>query len=157
MKIPLRVVEGKARMNDLERIVSDAIARFAATGEAAELERVKAGYLGRAGKLTEMLKGLGKLPPEARREAGALINAAKERIEAALTERREAIALAALDARLAEEALDVTLPRRLRRRRPGDRERLVQLHRAQQPGKPSGALDAGHLLHRGQGRRRAAT
>ena len=96
MKIPLLIEEGKARMNELDQIVSDAIARFAATGEAAELERVKAGYLGRAGTLTEMLKGLGKLPPEARREAGALINAAKDRIEAALTARREAIALAAL-------------------------------------------------------------
>ena len=103
-------------MNDLEQIVSDAIAQFAATSEAAELERVKAGYLGRAGKLTEMLKGLGKLPHDARREAGALINAAKDRIEAALTERREAIALTALEARLAEESLDVTLPGRGRGR-----------------------------------------
>ena len=99
-------------MNEHEQIVSDAIAQFAAASDAAELERVKAGYLGKAGRLTEALKGLGKLPPEARREAGTLINAAKDRIEAALVARREAIALTQLDARLAEEALDVTLPGR---------------------------------------------
>jgi len=99
-------------MNEHEQIVSDAIAQFAAASDAAELERVKAGYLGKAGRLTEALKGLGKLPPEARREAGTLINAAKDRIEAALAARREAIALTQLDSRLAEEALDVTLPGR---------------------------------------------
>jgi phenylalanyl-tRNA synthetase alpha chain len=60
------------------------------------------------------LKTLGKLPPEERREAGARINSAKDRIEAALTERRAAIAGAALEARLAEESLDVTLPGRRR-------------------------------------------
>jgi phenylalanyl-tRNA synthetase alpha chain len=103
-------------MNEHEQIVSDAIAQFAAASDAAELERVKAGYLGKAGRLTEALKGLGKLPPEARREAGTLINAAKDRIEAALAARREAIALTQLDARLAAEALDVTLPGRGRGR-----------------------------------------
>ena len=99
-------------MNELEQIVGEAIAQFAATSDAAELERVKAGYLGKSGRLTELLKGLGKLSPEARREAGAQINKAKDRLEAALAERREAIAQVRLEARLAEEALDVTLPGR---------------------------------------------
>ena len=59
-----------------------------------------------------MLKGLGKLDPEARKTAGAAINSAKERIEAALNARREALRHAALEAQLKAEALDITLPGR---------------------------------------------
>ncbi|MGB7543226.1 MAG: phenylalanine--tRNA ligase subunit alpha [Burkholderiales bacterium] len=99
-------------MQDLETIVSEAIAQFSGVGDAAELERIKARYLGKSGVLTEAMKGLGKLAPDARREAGARINVAKDRIEAALIARREALAAARLDARLGEEALDVTLPGR---------------------------------------------
>ncbi|MFO7189652.1 MAG: phenylalanine--tRNA ligase subunit alpha [Pseudomonadota bacterium] len=103
-------------MQDLEAIVAEAIAQFNETDDPAALEQVKARYLGKTGSLTELLKGLGKLPPEERRSAGARINEAKDRIEAALVARRQALAQAALDARLAEESLDVTLPGRGRRR-----------------------------------------
>ena len=103
-------------MESLESVVSRALAEFAATEDAAQLERVKAQYLGRQGKLTELLKGLGQLAPEARRDAGARINEAKDRIEAALAARRGEIANARLEARLAEEAIDVTLPGRGRGR-----------------------------------------
>jgi phenylalanyl-tRNA synthetase alpha chain len=103
-------------MESLESVVSRALAAFAATEDAAELERVKAQYLGKQGKLTELLKGLGQLAPEARRDAGARINEAKDRIEAALVVRRGEIANAKLEARLAEEAIDVTLPGRGRGR-----------------------------------------
>jgi phenylalanyl-tRNA synthetase alpha chain len=99
-------------MTDLDKIVSEAIARFADVVDAAELERVKAAYLGKSGAIPEAMKGLGRLAPDERREAGARINSAKDRIEAALAARREALAAAQLDARLAEEALDVTLPAR---------------------------------------------
>jgi phenylalanyl-tRNA synthetase alpha chain len=58
------------------------------------------------------MKELGRLAPEQRRDTGARINSAKDRIEAALVARREALEAAKLDARLAEEALDVTLPGR---------------------------------------------
>ncbi|MCU0898626.1 MAG: phenylalanine--tRNA ligase subunit alpha [Burkholderiales bacterium] len=103
-------------MESLESLVSRALAEFAATEDAAELERVKAQYLGKQGRLTEQLKSLGQLAPEARREAGARINEAKDRIEAALVARRSEIAGAKLEARLAEEAIDVTLPGRGRGR-----------------------------------------
>ena len=103
-------------MTDLDTLVSEAIAEFGGVNDAAELERVKARYLGKSGAIPEAMKGLGSLAPEARREAGARINSAKDRIEAALTTRREALANARLDARLAEEALDVTLPGRGRGR-----------------------------------------
>jgi len=103
-------------MIDLDKLVSKAIAEFGGTKDAAELERIKAGYLGRSGALAGAMKDLAKLAVEARREAGARINAAKDRIETALADRRKELASARLDARLAEEALDVTLPGRGRGR-----------------------------------------
>jgi phenylalanyl-tRNA synthetase alpha chain len=103
-------------MHDLDAIVAEAASAFDATNDLPELENVKARYLGRQGVLTERLKGLAKLSPEERRSRGARINEAKDRIEQLLAERRAAIAAARLDARLAEEALDVTLPGRARGR-----------------------------------------
>ncbi|MBK8523606.1 MAG: phenylalanine--tRNA ligase subunit alpha [Betaproteobacteria bacterium] len=99
-------------MQNLDAIVIEASSAFAATSNPDELEQVKARYLGKTGQITELLKGLGKLPPEGKKTAGAAINRTKEAVEAALNARREAIKLAALEARLAEEALDVTLPGR---------------------------------------------
>jgi phenylalanyl-tRNA synthetase alpha chain len=99
-------------MTDLDKLVSEAIAQFGGVNDAAELERVKARYLGKSGAIPEAMKGLKRLAPDEKREAGARINSAKDRIEAALAARREALAAAQLDARLAEEALDVTLPAR---------------------------------------------
>jgi len=103
-------------MQELDRIVSRAQADFAVAAEPARLEEVKAAYLGKEGSLTVLLKGLGKLPPEQRKQAGAAINKAKAVIEAALTARREALREAQLQSRLAAEALDVTLPGRSRTR-----------------------------------------
>jgi phenylalanyl-tRNA synthetase alpha chain len=103
-------------MQDLDAIVADAAAQFAAVTEAPGLEQAKARFLGKQGKLTELLKSLGKLSPEERREAGARINEAKDRIERALADRRAALVRAKLEARLAEEAIDVTLPGRDRGR-----------------------------------------
>ena len=99
-------------MNNLEQLVADAAAEFAAVTEPAKLEEAKAKYLGKSGSLTELLKGLGKLSAEERKTSGAAINAAKEKVESALNARREALREAALQAQLAAEALDVTLPGR---------------------------------------------
>jgi phenylalanyl-tRNA synthetase alpha chain len=103
-------------MHDPDAIVAEAVAVFAAAADAAQLEQAKARFVGKQGRITELLKGLGKLPPEEKRAAGARINAAKDRIEHALDERRAALARAQLQARLAEEAIDVTLPGRDRGR-----------------------------------------
>jgi phenylalanyl-tRNA synthetase alpha chain len=103
-------------MTDLDKVVSKAIAEFGGTNDAAELERIKARYLGKSGALADAMKGLARLAPETRREVGARVNAAKNRIETALVSRRDALAAAHLDARLSEEALDVTLPGRGRGR-----------------------------------------
>jgi phenylalanyl-tRNA synthetase alpha chain len=99
-------------MTDLDKLVSEAIERFGSVDDAAELERVKARYLGKSGAIPDAMKELARLAPAERRDAGARINSAKDRIEAALDARRGALASARLDARLAEEALDVTLPGR---------------------------------------------
>ncbi len=99
-------------MSDVDALVTSATEAFGRISDPDELERVKAQFLGKSGSLTAMLKALGKLEPDQRREAGARINAAKDRIEAALVQRRETLASAMLDARLAEESLDVTLPGR---------------------------------------------
>ncbi|MBK8120793.1 MAG: phenylalanine--tRNA ligase subunit alpha [Sulfuritalea sp.] len=99
-------------MDNLYQIVASATADFATASESAKLEDAKARYLGKEGSLTALLKGLGKLPADQRKTAGAAINIAKERIESALVTRREALKSAQLDAQLATEALDVTLPGR---------------------------------------------
>jgi phenylalanyl-tRNA synthetase alpha chain len=99
-------------MNDVHQLVAAASAEFAAIADAALLEQAKARYLGKSGSLTELLKGLGRLPAQERKDAGAAINAAKDAIEQALTQRRDALKRAQLEAQLQAEALDVTLPGR---------------------------------------------
>jgi phenylalanyl-tRNA synthetase alpha chain len=99
-------------MQDVEKIVADAEQVFRSIDNADALEQAKARFLGKAGTIPELLKGLGKLAAEERKAAGASINDAKARIEAALQARREAIQLAAMEQKLAVEALDVTLPGR---------------------------------------------
>jgi phenylalanyl-tRNA synthetase alpha chain len=99
-------------MPNVDQIVAAALADFGQATGSAQLEEAKARYLGRNGALTELLKGLGKLPPEEKKTAGAAINAAKNRVEAALEARRDALRDAAMQAQLAAEALDVTLPGR---------------------------------------------
>jgi phenylalanyl-tRNA synthetase alpha chain len=76
------------------------------------LEDAKARYLGKSGLLTERLKALGGMSPEERKSAGALINQAKTAVEDALNARRQALADQVLQARLAAEAIDVSLPGR---------------------------------------------
>jgi phenylalanyl-tRNA synthetase alpha chain len=97
---------------DLDALVADARARFAAAVDGTVLENEKARFLGKTGAITELLKGLGKLDAALKKSEGARINVAKAAIEALLTSRREALANALLDARLSTEAIDVTLPGR---------------------------------------------
>ncbi|MHB8167459.1 MAG: phenylalanine--tRNA ligase subunit alpha [Sulfuricella sp.] len=99
-------------MQNLDAILKEAQSAFAGIDNPAELEQAKARYLGKSGVLTEQLKQLGKMPPDERREAGARINQAKDLLEQALKDRREAIQERLLQAQLAQEALDVTLPGR---------------------------------------------
>jgi phenylalanyl-tRNA synthetase alpha chain len=99
-------------MNDLDTLVRSARTEFDSAPTPAELENAKARYLGKSGRVTDLLKGLGALAPEAKKSRGAEINQAKAAIEAALQARRDALAEAELQAQLRAEALDVTLPGR---------------------------------------------
>ncbi len=101
-------------MNDLDTLVAAAVADFAAAPTPAELENAKARFLGKAGRVTDLLKGLASAAPEEKKTRGAEINQTKQRIEAALSARRQALADAELAAQLKAEALDVTLPGRQR-------------------------------------------
>jgi phenylalanyl-tRNA synthetase alpha chain len=101
-------------MNPLNQLVSQAQAEFEAAATPAELENAKARFLGKSGRITDLLKALGALPLDEKKARGAEINAAKTRIEAALQLRRDALADAELQAQLRAEALDVTLPGRKR-------------------------------------------
>ncbi len=101
-------------MNDLDSLVATAQADFNAALQGAELENAKARYLGKSGRVTDLLKGLGALPPDEKKTRGAQINQAKARIEALLTAARERLSKAELQAQLRAEALDVTLPGRQR-------------------------------------------
>ena len=101
-------------MSNLESLVQAAVSDFDAALSPADLENAKARFLGKAGRVTEMLKSLGTLPVDEKKSRGAEINAGKQRIEAALNARRQALADAELDAQLTAEALDVTLPGRYR-------------------------------------------
>jgi len=103
-------------MQDVNGIVERALAEFRAAADPASLENAKARYLGKSGELTALLRTLGALAPEERKGAGARINEAKARVEQALEVRRGELSGARLRARLAEEALDVTLPGRGRGR-----------------------------------------
>ena len=101
-------------MSDLDSLVHAAQADFAGAATPAELENAKARFLGKAGRVTELLKSLAALAADDRKARGAEINATKQRIEVALAARRQALAEAELQAQLKAEALDVTLPGRRR-------------------------------------------
>lgn len=99
-------------MADLTHLIAEAAADFANSASMNDLEIAKAKFLGKSGLLTDALKGLGKLSAEERPAAGAAINVVKQAVEAALTERREAILNAEQAKQLAQESIDVTLPAR---------------------------------------------
>jgi phenylalanyl-tRNA synthetase alpha chain len=98
----------------LDPIVESARQAFAKARTPADLENAKAQFIGKAGRITELMKGMASLGVEEKKTRGAAINLAKQAIEAALNERRQALADAELDAQLKAEALDVSLPGRLR-------------------------------------------
>jgi phenylalanyl-tRNA synthetase alpha chain len=101
-------------MNELDELVQAAVADFAAVSAPAALEDAKARYLGKSGRITELLKGLASASPDEKKRRGAQINAVKQRVEAALSVRRAELAEAEMQAQLRAESLDVSLPGRRR-------------------------------------------
>ncbi len=99
----------QAQLDDLARQAADAVDK---ADSLALLDQVRVHYLGKKGALTDQLKRLGSLPPEARPAAGQAINQAKQQLQEHIEARREALQAAALESKLAAETLDVTLPGR---------------------------------------------
>jgi phenylalanyl-tRNA synthetase alpha chain len=98
--------------DDLQALSADTEAAIAAAADLRTLDAVRVAVLGKNGTLTGLLKGLGAVAPELRRERGAAVNRVKAAIEATLEARRTVLEEASLDARLAAERVDVTLPPR---------------------------------------------
>lgn len=97
---------------ELEAIINQAKALVDAAEDAATLDQVRVEFMGKKGKLTDLLKGLGKLSAEERPAAGQKINEAKQQIQQAITVKGDALRQAEMNAKLASEAIDVTLPGR---------------------------------------------
>ena len=98
-------------MDDLDQLQTDVLAQVEAADLAA-LEALRVSALGKSGSITGMVKGIGQLPPEERRDAGQKLNAVKNAVAAAIDARKQILEAAALDASLAEDRIDVTLPAR---------------------------------------------
>ena len=99
-------------MSHLAELVASAKAAISQASDVAALDNVRVEYLGKKGHLTLQMTTLRELPPEERPAAGAVINEAKEQVQQALNARKAELESAALNARLAAETIDVSLPGR---------------------------------------------
>jgi phenylalanyl-tRNA synthetase alpha chain len=103
---------GGVTMSDLVTLEQTILADIASASDEATLEAVRVAALGKKGSISALLSTLGKMSPDERKSEGAKINLAKDAVTQALSARRELLKSAALDARLASETIDVTLPLR---------------------------------------------
>ena len=99
-------------MENLDALVSQALEAVGSSEDVNGLEQLRVQYLGKKGELTSVMKTMGALPAEERPAFGARVNAAKEQVQDALNAKKALLDGAALQARLAAETVDVTLPGR---------------------------------------------
>ncbi len=99
-------------MSEIQSLTERALADVAAAQTPDQLEALRVALLGKSGSITAQLKQLGTLPADQRKAAGEAINLLRDALTAALAERKNTLETAALDARLAGERIDVTLPGR---------------------------------------------
>ncbi len=99
-------------MENLDALAQEAKAAISKAEDVATLEQLRVDYLGKKGRLTALLKGLGKLSAEERPAAGAQINVVKQELQEAIGARKTILESAVVNAKLAEETIDVTLPGR---------------------------------------------
>jgi len=97
-------------MSDLDALLMETLAQVAAAADESALEAVRIAALGKKGSISALLATLGKMAPEERKVQGASINAIKDKVTEALAERRVILKEQELEARLAAEKIDVTLP-----------------------------------------------
>lgn len=96
----------------LEQLVEKADSAIQSASDLKTLDDLRVSYLGKKGEITQRMQSLGKLAPEERKEAGKLINNAKQAVQNAIEARKSALQTEELNAKLAQEAIDVTLPGR---------------------------------------------
>jgi len=99
-------------MDSIDELLAQALVAVDAASDLASLDAVRVDYLGKKGRLSQLLKGLGGLSPEERPKAGAAVNAAKQRLQDAIQTHHDALAHEKLSQRLSQEQVDVTLPGR---------------------------------------------
>ncbi len=97
---------------EIDSILQQATQAVSAAGDTQSLDEVRVRFLGKKGALTALLKSLGQLSKEERPKAGAAINVAKQQLQETIDNRQHLLATAQLNASLAKEALDITLPGR---------------------------------------------
>lgn len=97
---------------ELQRIKAEALDAIKGAANQQALQDIRVKYLGKKGEVTALLKGLGKLSPEERPKAGALVNAVREALEAEIDTVKARMETAELNARLEKERIDITLPGR---------------------------------------------
>ena len=97
---------------NVDQVLESAESAVSRAGDEASLEAVRVQFLGRKGELTALLKSLGRMDAAERPKAGAAINAAKERLQASIADRKKALIGEQLAAEVATETVDVTLPGR---------------------------------------------
>jgi phenylalanyl-tRNA synthetase alpha chain len=97
-------------MSDIETLETGILAQVDAAADEAALEQVRVSALGKKGSVSEQMKTLGKMSPEERQVMGPALNGLKARIADAITARRDVVKRADIEARLAKEKVDVTLP-----------------------------------------------
>ena len=102
-------------MTDLAQLELDLINAIGSAESVAGLEDIRVAALGKSGSISGLLKGMGALSPDERRERGPVINGLRDRVSSALTARKAELEAAELDARLLAERVDLTLPSRPRR------------------------------------------
>ena len=107
-------------MQALDDLKAEATADIESAADSAALEKLRVEWLGKKGRVTDLLKSLGQLDAEERPKVGAEVNAVKKLLNEQISERKETLQRAAIAAQLAAESLDVTLP--------GRREDLGALH-----------------------------
>jgi len=103
-------------MTDIDTLSRDLFAQLDTAQDEAAVELVRVNALGKKGSVSELLKGMGGMSPDERQTFGPLVNGLKQSLSDAIAEKKEALAQAALDARLLAERIDVTLPARPERR-----------------------------------------
>ncbi len=97
-------------MSELDNLRSELMAALEAAAGLDDLEKIRVSALGKKGRITELMKGLGGMDPEARKQAGQALNTLKGDVAAAIEDKKQALAGSELDAKLATETVDVSLP-----------------------------------------------